>query len=77
MGWRTPASCDSSVMTAMVTYYATYTAFDGHHIVPQLLETADFATFRMTTLSGGAAQNKGIAVFPRQIDGKLRRARTP
>ena len=53
-----------------VTYYATYTAFDGHHIVPQLLETDDFATFRMTTLSGGAAQNKGIAVFPRQIDGK-------
>jgi predicted GH43/DUF377 family glycosyl hydrolase len=53
----------------VVTYYATYTAFDGHQILPQLLETSDFAEFRVTTMSGQAARNKGIAIFPRQIDG--------
>lgn len=53
-----------------VTYYATYTAFDGHQILPQLIETADFAEFRIATLTGHAAQNKGIAIFPRRIRGK-------
>ena len=54
-----------------VTYFATYTAFDGHQILPQLIETADFTEFRVTTLSGRAAHNKGIAIFPRRIDGKF------
>jgi predicted GH43/DUF377 family glycosyl hydrolase len=54
-----------------VTYFATYTAFDGHQILPQLLETDDFTEFRVTTLTGGAAQNKGIAIFPRRIDGRF------
>ncbi len=53
-----------------VVYYGTYTAFDGHQILPQLIETADFAEFRISTLTGHAAQNKGIAIFPRRIDGK-------
>ncbi len=53
-----------------VVYYGTYTAFDGHQILPQLIETADFAEFRIATLTGHAAQNKGIAIFPRRIDGK-------
>jgi predicted GH43/DUF377 family glycosyl hydrolase len=35
-----------------VTYYATYTGFDGHQILPQLLETDDFTEFRVTTMSG-------------------------
>ena len=52
-----------------VTYFATYTAFDGHQILPQLLETADFTEFRVATLSGRAAHNKGMAIFPRRIDG--------
>ena len=52
-----------------VTYYATYTAFDGHQILPQLLETADFTEFRVSTLSGRVAHNKGMAVFPRRING--------
>jgi predicted GH43/DUF377 family glycosyl hydrolase len=52
-----------------VTYYATYTAFDGHQILPQLLETHDFTEFRVATLSGRAAHNKGIALFPRRIHG--------
>jgi predicted GH43/DUF377 family glycosyl hydrolase len=53
-----------------VTYYATYTAFDGHQILPQLLETDDFVEFEVTTLSGRSAHNKGIAIFPRRIGGR-------
>ena len=52
-----------------ITYWATYTAFDGHQILPQLLETADFTEFRVSTLSGRAAHNKGMAIFPRRIEG--------
>lgn len=52
------------------TYYATYTAFDGYEILPQLIQTDDFVTFRITTLNGPAAQNKGMALFPRRIAGR-------
>ena len=54
-----------------VTYYATYTAYNGFEILPQLLQTDDFLTFRMHTLSGNAAQNKGMALFPRKINGQF------
>ncbi|MGE3586247.1 MAG: glycoside hydrolase family 130 protein [Ilumatobacteraceae bacterium] len=53
-----------------VTFYATYTGFDGHQILPQLLETRDFTEFQVSTLGGRAARNKGIAIFPRRIDGR-------
>lgn len=53
-----------------VKYYATYTAYDGFEIVPQLIETDDFVTFTIATLNGHAAQNKGMALFPRPINGK-------
>jgi predicted GH43/DUF377 family glycosyl hydrolase len=53
-----------------VTYYATYTAYNGSVILPQLLETDDFLTFKIHTLSGNAVQNKGMALFPRKIDGR-------
>ena len=53
-----------------VTYYATYTAYDGFEILPQLIQTDDFVTFRITTLNGPAAQNKGMALFPRRIGGR-------
>jgi predicted GH43/DUF377 family glycosyl hydrolase len=52
-----------------VTYYATYTAYDGFTILPQLIETKDFLTFRFATLNGTSAYNKGIALFPRRVDG--------
>ncbi len=55
----------------VVKYYGTYTAFDGRRILPQLVETDDFARFRISTLRGEAAQNKGIALFPRKIDGQF------
>src|SRR6202012_841766 len=53
-----------------VIYYATYTAYNGRAILPQLLETEDFLSFRALTLNGRAVQNKGMAFFPRRIDGR-------
>lgn len=50
-------------------YYATYTAYDGKCILPQLLETPDFLRFKFSTLNGPAVQNKGMALFPRKIKG--------
>jgi predicted GH43/DUF377 family glycosyl hydrolase len=51
------------------TYYATYTAYDGRFILPQFLETSDFLHFKFITLNGPAVQNKGMALFPRKING--------
>jgi predicted GH43/DUF377 family glycosyl hydrolase len=50
-------------------YYATFTAFDGKVVMPELVETADFMRFRFITLNGSAALNKGMALFPRKING--------
>ena len=50
-------------------YYATFTAFDGKIVVPELVETSDFLHFRFRTLNGPAAENKGMALFPRKIGG--------
>lgn len=55
---------------ASVTYYATYTAYDGYQILPQLIETTDLLNFRIATLNGHCARNKGIALFPRKLNGK-------
>jgi predicted GH43/DUF377 family glycosyl hydrolase len=52
------------------TYYATYTAYDGKMILPQFLETADFLRFKFITLNGPAVENKGMALFPRKINGQ-------
>jgi predicted GH43/DUF377 family glycosyl hydrolase len=51
------------------SYYATYTAYDGKLILPQLLETPDFLHFKFITLNGAAVQNKGMALFPRKLNG--------
>jgi predicted GH43/DUF377 family glycosyl hydrolase len=53
-----------------VLYYATYTAYNGRAILPQLIETTDFLHFRALTLNGRAVQNKGMALFPRRIHGR-------
>jgi predicted GH43/DUF377 family glycosyl hydrolase len=52
------------------TYYATYTAYDGKMILPQFIETRNFLHFKFITLNGPAAQNKGMALFPRKINGR-------
>ncbi len=51
-------------------YYATYTAYNGRTILPQLLETRDFESFQASTLNGRGVRNKGMALFPRKIAGQ-------
>ncbi|MFO8054927.1 MAG: glycoside hydrolase family 130 protein [Bacteroidales bacterium] len=53
-----------------VSYYATYTAYDGHTILPKLIVTKDFVHFEVKPLHGEGAQNKNLALFPRKINGK-------
>jgi predicted GH43/DUF377 family glycosyl hydrolase len=52
------------------TYYATYTAYDGKMILPQFIETPDFLHFKFITLNGPAVRNKGMALFPRKVQGR-------
>jgi predicted GH43/DUF377 family glycosyl hydrolase len=54
-----------------IAYYATYTAYNGRVILPQFIETQDFLDFRILTLNGSAVQNKGMALFPRRINGRF------
>ena len=53
-----------------VTYYATYTAYNGYSILPKLIETKDFYNFKVMPINGDHAKNKGMALFPRMIGGK-------
>ena len=53
-----------------VTYYATYTAYNGYTILPKFIRTKDFYHFKVMPLNGIYAQNKGMALFPRRIKGK-------
>ena len=50
-------------------YCGTYTAFSGHNIASELMFTRDFRTFRLQPITGSAAHNKGMALFPRRVDG--------
>jgi predicted GH43/DUF377 family glycosyl hydrolase len=52
------------------TFYATYTAYSGRAIRSELLATTDFRSFRMSPLGGSATRNKGMALFPRKINGR-------
>jgi len=53
-----------------ITYYATYTAYDGMTILPKLISTKDFYDFKVLPINGEIARNKGMAMFPRKINGK-------
>lgn len=53
-----------------IIYYATYTAYNGREILPQLIETKDFHRFKISTFNGAMARNKGMALFPRRINGR-------
>jgi predicted GH43/DUF377 family glycosyl hydrolase len=55
---------------ANVTYFGTYTAFSGQAIRQELLRTTDFVTFELNALRGDATANKGMALFPRRINGR-------
>jgi predicted GH43/DUF377 family glycosyl hydrolase len=52
-----------------LVYFATFTAYDGRVIMPELLETSDFLRFRFISLNGPEAENKGMALFPRKVNG--------
>ncbi len=52
-----------------IIYYATYTAYDGRNVLPQLFATEDFRHFKFATLNGPGVRNKGMALFPRKING--------
>ena len=52
-------------------YFGTYTAYNGFSILPQLIETIDFCTFKVMPIFGKYAQNKGMALFPRKVNGQF------
>jgi predicted GH43/DUF377 family glycosyl hydrolase len=51
-------------------YRGTYTAYDGRDIAPRLIVTHDLREFDIHRLTGDAAQDKGMALFPRPVDGR-------
>ena len=53
-----------------IRFYGTYTAYNGREIVPQVLEVSpqDYAVVRI--MWGKFAKNKGMAFFPKRIDGQ-------
>jgi predicted GH43/DUF377 family glycosyl hydrolase len=53
-----------------ITYYATYTAFDGYTILPKLIETKDFYHFKNLPFHGECIRDKNFALFPRKINGQ-------
>ena len=53
------------------SFLGTYTAFGGDEIRQELLRTTDFKSFDLTALSGPASITKGMALFPRRIDGRF------
>ena len=53
-----------------VAYYATYTAYDGRNLFTRMIETKDFLNFRVNTLFGSQIENKGMALFPRKVNGQ-------
>ena len=53
-----------------IKYYATYTAYNGVAILPKLIETTDFYHFRVRPIFGKNAKNKGMALFPRKVNGR-------
>jgi predicted GH43/DUF377 family glycosyl hydrolase len=52
------------------TYLATYTAYDGTRVAPARLQSDDFRTFRASPLTGAAATDKGLSLFPRRVGGR-------
>lgn len=52
-----------------VRYYGTYNAYDGRQLLPQIIEMPGLNVARVRTLHGRCARNKGLALFPRKVDG--------
>ena len=52
------------------TIFGTYTAFNGHTIFPTALAIRGDGFVQSHLMSGQHAQNKGMALFPRKINGR-------
>src|SRR5262249_29035669 len=53
------------------TYFGTYTAYSGRDIGCEIMQTDRFAEFGLPPLRGPAAKHKGLALFPRRINGRF------
>ena len=42
----------------------------GRQIQSELMRTRDFRSFELCPMSGSAARNKGMALFPRKVNGR-------
>jgi len=51
------------------TYHGVYTAFNGFRVLPMLMTTTNFRPVEVTPLHGRYVQNKGLALFPRRLNG--------
>lgn len=51
-------------------WVGTYTAYSGTTIRSELLRTEDFRRFQLSPVRGVAGRNKGMALFPQQLDGQ-------
>jgi predicted GH43/DUF377 family glycosyl hydrolase len=52
-----------------IEWLGTYTAYNGESIRSEMIRTRDFRSFTLAPMSGPAARNKGMALFPRKIGG--------
>lgn len=55
-----------------IEWLGTYTAYNGYAIRSELLRTRDFRSFDLVPMTGSAARNKGMALFPSAPDGVFR-----
>ena len=53
-----------------IEWIGTYTAYNGSVIQSELMRTRDFRAFDLVPMTGPAARNKGMALFPRKIGGQ-------
>lgn len=53
-----------------IEWIGTYTAYNGRAIQSEMLRTRDFRSFDLVPMTGPAARNKGMALFPRKINGR-------
>ncbi len=67
---RTPVSSVSSRTMARSCTTPPTPPTTATRFFPSSSRPQDFLHFRMLTLNGGAVQNKGMALFPRRIDGR-------
>ena len=51
-------------------YFGTYTAYSGRDIRSELMRTKNFREIELIPMTGDAARNKGMALFPRKIGGR-------